>query len=111
MSPYHFLRVFRAVAGVTPHQYLVRTRLRRAAVALAASDEPIAAIAFAHGFGDLSTFVTTFGRVFGKSPRAYRQAAQGEAARLRRQLLALETSSCPADAPRGSAPASWRSWC
>jgi len=77
MSPYHFLRVFRAVAGVTPHQYLVRTRLRRAAVALAASEEPIAGIAFAHGFGDLSTFVTTFGRVFGKSPRAYRQAAQG----------------------------------
>jgi AraC-like DNA-binding protein len=77
MSPYHFLRVFRAVAGVTPHQYLVRTRLRRAAVALAASEEPIAGIAFAHGFGDLSTFVTTFGRVFGKSPRAYRQAARG----------------------------------
>jgi len=77
MSPYHFLRVFRAVAGVTPHQYLVRTRLRRAAVALAASGEPIAGIALAHGFGDLSTFVTTFGRVFGRSPRAYRQAAQG----------------------------------
>jgi AraC-like DNA-binding protein len=76
MSPYHFLRVFRAVADVTPHQYLVRTRLRRAAVALAASEEPITGIAFAHGFGDLSTFVTTFGRVFGRSPRAYRQAAQ-----------------------------------
>ena len=77
MSQYHFLRVFHAVAGVTPHQYLLRTRLRRAAVALAASEEPIAGIAFAHGFGDLSTFVTTFGRVFGRSPRAYRQTAQG----------------------------------
>ena len=76
MSPYHFLRVFRAVAGVTPHQYLVRTRLRRAAVALAATDEPIAEIAFAHGFGDLSTFVTRFGRVFGRSPRDYRRAAR-----------------------------------
>jgi AraC family transcriptional regulator len=75
MSPYHFLRVFRAVVGVTPHQYLVRTRLRRAAVALATTDEPIADIAFAHGFGDLSTFVTTFGRVFGSPPRAYRRAA------------------------------------
>jgi AraC-like DNA-binding protein len=77
MSPYHFLRVFRAVAGATPHQYLVRTRLRRAAVALAASEEPIAEIAFAHGFGDLSTFVTSFGRVFGRSPRDYRRAARG----------------------------------
>ncbi len=77
MSPYHFLRVFRAVAGVTPHQYLVRTRLRRAAVALATTDELIATIAFAHGFGDLSTFVATFRRVFGLAPRDYRRAAHG----------------------------------
>jgi AraC family transcriptional regulator len=76
MSPYHFLRVFRAVADVTPHQYLVRTRLRRAAVALVTNDEPIASIAFAHGFGDLSTFVTTFRRVFGLGPRDYRAAAR-----------------------------------
>ena len=74
MSPYHFLRVFRAVAGVTPHQYLVRTRLRHAAIALATTDRPIADVAFAHGFGDLSTFVTTFGRVFGAAPRAWRAA-------------------------------------
>lgn len=74
MSPYHFLRVFRAVVGVTPHQYVMRTRLRRAAVALATTDAPITAIAFAHGFGDLSTFVTTFGRVFGRAPGAYRRA-------------------------------------
>ena len=59
---------------------MVRTRLRRAAVALAATDEPIAEIAFAHGFGDLSTFVTTFGRVFGKPPRAYRRAARARGA-------------------------------
>src|SRR5262249_32710475 len=75
MSPYHFLRVFRAVVGVTPYQYLVRTRLRRTAIALATSEEPIAEIAFAHGFGDLSTFVTTFGRVFLVPPRDYRRAA------------------------------------
>lgn len=76
MSPYHFLRVFRAVAGVTPHQYLVRTRLRHAAVALATTEAPIAEIAFTHGFGDLSTFVTRFGRVFGRPPREYRRAAR-----------------------------------
>jgi AraC-like DNA-binding protein len=76
MSPYHFLRVFRAVVGVTPHQYVLRTRLRRAAVALALGDEPIATIAYAHGFGDLSTFVTAFGRVFGKPPRDFRRFAR-----------------------------------
>jgi AraC family transcriptional regulator len=76
MSPYHFLRVFRAVVGVTPHQYLVRTRLRRAAIALATTDQTVATIAFAHGFGDLSTFVATFGRVFRLRPRDYRRAAR-----------------------------------
>jgi AraC family transcriptional regulator len=76
MSPYHFLRVFRAVVGTTPHQYLVRTRLRRAAVALATTDAPVAGVAFAHGFGDLSTFVATFRRVFGLAPRDYRRAAR-----------------------------------
>lgn len=75
VSPHHFLRVFRTVAGVTPHQYLVRTRLRRAAVALATTDEPIAQVAFAHGFGDVSTFIASFGRMFGKTPRDYRRAA------------------------------------
>ena len=32
MSPYHFLRTFRAVVGMTPHQYILHTRLHRAAV-------------------------------------------------------------------------------
>lgn len=76
MSPYHFLRVFRAVAGVTPHQYVMRTRLRRAALALATGDEPVATIAYAHGFGDLSTFVAAFGRMFGATPRDYRRAVR-----------------------------------
>lgn len=81
MSPYHFLRMFRAVAGVTPHQYLMRTRLRHAAVALSTGDRPITEIAFAHGFGDLSNFVTAFGKLFGASPGAYRRAIQTDARR------------------------------
>ena len=35
ISPFHFLRLFSEVLGVTPHQYLVRSRLRRAARRLA----------------------------------------------------------------------------
>jgi AraC-like DNA-binding protein len=72
MSPYHFLRTFRRVVGMTPHQYLLRTRLHRAAVRLRASDAPISAIAFDAGFGDLSTFNRRFRRLMGCSPGVYR---------------------------------------
>jgi AraC family transcriptional regulator len=72
MSPYHFLRTFRAVVGVAPHQYVLRTRLHRAALRLRASEEPVSAIAFDAGFGDLSTFNRRFRRVMGMSPSAYR---------------------------------------
>ncbi len=43
MSKYHFLRVFRRLTGVTPHQYLISARLRRAALALASSRRPVIA--------------------------------------------------------------------
>ena len=72
MSPYHFLRTFRAVAGMAPHQFLLHTRLQRAAVRLRSSDDRISAIALEAGFGDLSTFNRRFRRLLGVSPGAYR---------------------------------------
>lgn len=77
LSPFHFVRVFRAVLGVTPHQYLVRARLRHAA-RLLATDVPITDIAYAVGFGDLSNFIRTFSRAAGVSPRAFRRASRGD---------------------------------
>lgn len=71
-SPYHFLRTFRHVAGMTPYQFLLRTRLHRAAVRLRTSDNTISAIAFAAGFNDLSTFNRRFRRLIGEAPGNYR---------------------------------------
>ncbi|HWK95151.1 MAG TPA: AraC family transcriptional regulator [Pseudolabrys sp.] len=73
MSPYHFLRTFRQVTGVTPHQFILRTRLYRAALRLRGGDEPISAIAFDCGFNDLSTFNHRFRRVIGVAPGDYRR--------------------------------------
>jgi AraC-like DNA-binding protein len=72
MSPYHFLRTFRAVVGMTPHQYVLRARLHRAALRLRRSDEEIAAVALAEGFNDLSTFNRRFRRLVGVTPSAWR---------------------------------------
>jgi AraC-like DNA-binding protein len=78
LSPFHFLRLFAKVVGATPHQYLVRSRLRRAARLLADPQRSITDIALDVGFGDLSNFVRTFRRAAGVSPRGFRRAAKGE---------------------------------
>lgn len=76
LSPFHFLRLFSRVLGVTPHQYLVRSRLRHAAGLLADSDTPVTDVALAVGFADLSNFVRTFHRAAGVAPRDFRRAAR-----------------------------------
>ncbi|MEJ0077391.1 MAG: AraC family transcriptional regulator [Alphaproteobacteria bacterium] len=75
MSPYHFLRTFRAVTGVTPHQWLLRARLREAAERLASTSTPVTDVALDVGFDDLSNFTRSFRVEFGASPREYRLAA------------------------------------
>jgi AraC-like DNA-binding protein len=78
MSPFHFLRIFRHVVGMTPHQYILRMRLHRAAVRVRGSQAPISSIALEQGFGDLSTFNRQFRRAMGQSPTAYRAGRAGK---------------------------------
>jgi AraC-like DNA-binding protein len=86
LSAFHFLRLFKRVLGVTPHQYLVRSRLRRAARLLAGDASSITDIAYDVGFGDLSNFVRTFHRAAGVSPRRFRQATARDRAIVRTRL-------------------------
>jgi AraC-like DNA-binding protein len=74
MSKYHFLRTFRRAAGITPHQFLLDVRIRRAAMQLRTTATPISAIAFDTGWGDLSTFHPRFRSVFGMNPRRLRRS-------------------------------------
>jgi AraC family transcriptional regulator len=74
MSKYHFLRTFKHVSGMTPHQYILGRRLRTAAAALRTTEKPVARVALDQGFGDLSTFNHTFRRVMGVTPTAYRSS-------------------------------------
>ena len=81
LSPFHFLRVFARVVGATPHQYLLRMRLRRAAKLLS-EDRPVTEVAYESGFADLSNFVRTFGRAAGVPPGKFRKKLQERPAAL-----------------------------
>jgi len=76
VSPFHFLRLFSKTLGVTPHQYLLRARLRRAARLLAEDERSITDVALAVGFADLSNFVRTFRRAAGVSPGRFAKSAR-----------------------------------
>ncbi len=89
LSPFHFLRLFAAVLGVTPHQYLLRARLRHAARLLAEETQPITEVALDVGFADLSNFVRSFRRAAGVSPSRFRAAARGERVLFAERIAAL----------------------
>jgi len=90
LSSFHFLRLFSQVLGVTPHQYLVRSRLRRAARLLAEDDaRPVTEISLDVGFADLSNFVRTFHRAAGVSPSGFRKAARGDRKIFQDRIAAL----------------------
>ena len=88
LSRFHFLRVFTKVLGLTPHQHLIRARLRHAARLLADDTRTVTDVAYDAGFGDLSNFVRTFHRAAGVSPRRFRRLARGERNILQDHLAA-----------------------
>jgi AraC-like DNA-binding protein len=78
MSPYHFARLFRCSTGVSPHRFVVRSRIARACVFLATEELSIAQISGMVGFRTPSHFATVFRRALGITPGAYRTASLRE---------------------------------
>jgi len=74
LSQNHLLRTFRTAFGVTPHQFLVETRLQEARRLLATSESTVTDICFQIGFESLGSFSSLFRSRFGVSPSAFRHA-------------------------------------
>jgi AraC family transcriptional regulator len=72
LSRFRFARVFSAIVGESPNQYLINTRVRAAADRLTSTTAPIAQIAFDVGFNDISHFYARFRDAFGCAPRQWR---------------------------------------
>lgn len=75
-SAYHFARLFRQTTGESPHQFVLRLRSEQAQRLLKETNEPLAQIALACGFANQSHLTLVFKRLFGVTPRAYRQDCQ-----------------------------------
>jgi AraC-like DNA-binding protein len=73
VSQAHFIRIFRATFGETPHRYLQRRRVERAMFLLRSTDRSVTDICLDVGFNSLGTFSRTFQAIVGESPTAFRQ--------------------------------------
>lgn len=73
MSPYHFIRLFKAVFGATPKQCQLQARLEKAKQLLLVTDASVTDVCLEAGFSSLGTFSYVFARRVGMAPTSYRQ--------------------------------------
>src|SRR5690349_23786779 len=74
LSKAHFSREFRRVFGESPYVYLMTRRLERAAALLRTTDHSVAEICLEVGLQGVGSFTTSFKRMYGMTPTAYRAA-------------------------------------
>jgi AraC family transcriptional regulator len=76
LSPFHFHRVFSAVVGESPVEYVRRLRLERAAHELRQSTRRVNHVAREAGYGSHEAFTRAFRARFGVAPSAFRRLAE-----------------------------------
>ena len=76
MSPFRLLRQFKAVFGLTPHEFRTAARMERAMALLRSGDRTVTEVCFEVGFSSVGSFSTLFLRQVGIPPSRFRQASQ-----------------------------------
>jgi AraC family transcriptional regulator len=74
MSYFHFSRAFKQSMGMSPTNFIAERRIERAKRLLQETELPISEIALRAGFSSQSHFTTSFRRVAGATPKAFRAA-------------------------------------
>jgi AraC-like DNA-binding protein len=90
ISPFHFIRQFEAVFGLTPHQFRIQSRLDLARRLLALGQHSVTDVCMEVGFSSLGSFSNLFTRRVGATPSAYRRRVRAMVqvpGRLPRELV------------------------
>ena len=75
VSKYHFIRSFKAEVGITPHEFQLQNRIRKAQ-RLMRSSKTITEVALSTGFCDQSHFIKQFEKQVGLPPLTYKLSSQ-----------------------------------
>jgi AraC-like DNA-binding protein len=76
ISPFHFIRRFEALFGITPHQMRIRARLALAKILLAAGDKSVTEVCMEVGMSSLGSFSDLFQRRVGTAPSEFQRRAR-----------------------------------
>jgi AraC-like DNA-binding protein len=95
LSKAHFSREFRRTFGESPYVYLLTRRLERAAALLRNTDYSVAEICLEVGLQGIGSFTTSFKRMYGMTPTAYRAAAPPASAHARVPACVVRAYSRP----------------
>ena len=92
-SKYHLHRIFTDTAGITPHDYIRRRQLTRAAKLLVSSEKPIIEIALSAGYESQQAFTSVFKAMYKQTPLEYRR--NGTFWPLQLELVLNEETDAP----------------
>ncbi len=104
-SPFHFHRIFKALVGETPGQFVKRLRLERALVLMShAPGRSLTEVALQCGFASSSDFSRSFRQRFGQAPRRFDLDAFRDARRADFERILVDAPTPPqAQAPEAGA--------
>jgi AraC-like DNA-binding protein len=89
LTCFHFIRLFKAIFGETPHQYRSRAQIERAKHLLIVTDLSITDICMSVGFSSLGSFSALFSRRVGMSPSEFQRHHRLVSARERQMPASL----------------------